>query len=301
LLVEVQFYRLNDFEIQLNKTMQVKIKNDVNQEVALLNEKLITLAEQNELLNKSLEASLAKLEEVRIQVSNLKADNELKDAHLIEKDTQHVECQVKVNDLAQQIKMKELNLEDCLIELQKLPALFTGAGTLLNIMQQMKLNEFYGVPNQPWQLLYKATRDGFSASIFHQLCDDKGATISVIKSSEGWLFGGFTTQSWSGNGVNKADPQAFLFTLTNPHNIPATKFITIQQQCAIHGHQGSGPIFGGCGGNDIHVNTNSNINTHSNTDFPNLYKDTTGKAQSTLFTGSRHFSTTDIEIYTIMM
>jgi len=165
------------------------------------------------------------------------------------------------------------------------------------------LNEFYGVPNQQWKLLYKATRDGFSASIFHQLCDDKGPTMTIIKSSGGWLFGGFTTQSWkdvyrSAGTNNKADPQAFIFTLTNPHNIPPTKFIIDKdkQQYAIWAHYDNGPSFGP----DIAISDNSNINTNSYTNFPHSYKDTTGKAD-TLFIGSFFFSTTDIEVYTIMM
>ena len=34
-----------------------------------------------------------------------------------------------------------------------------------------------------------------------ECCDDKGPTLIVIQSSEGWIFGGYTTQSWSGWGI----------------------------------------------------------------------------------------------------
>jgi hypothetical protein len=48
-----------------------------------------------------------------------------------------------------------------------------------------------------YSLLYKATRDGFKISKFHELCDNKGATISFIKSKDhNKIFGGFTPIGW---------------------------------------------------------------------------------------------------------
>jgi hypothetical protein len=45
-------------------------------------------------------------------------------------------------------------------------------------------------------LLYKATRDGFSASTFHSKCNKKGPTLIIIW-SQGYIFGGYASQSWS--------------------------------------------------------------------------------------------------------
>ena len=49
-----------------------------------------------------------------------------------------------------------------------------------------------------WKLLYRASEHGYIADSFHKCCDYKGPTLIVIKSSGGWIFGGYTTQSWSG-------------------------------------------------------------------------------------------------------
>ena len=38
---------------------------------------------------------------------------------------------------------------------------------------------------------------GYSAKSFHEYCDNKGPTLMVVKSSGGWIFGGYTTESWS--------------------------------------------------------------------------------------------------------
>ena len=50
--------------------------------------------------------------------------------------------------------------------------------------------------DKEYQLLYKATRDGFGAHNFHDLCDGKGATISIIKSDTNKVFGGYTPIKW---------------------------------------------------------------------------------------------------------
>ena len=47
------------------------------------------------------------------------------------------------------------------------------------------------------KLLYRASEHGYTAKSFHEYCNDKGPTLIVIKSSGGWIFGGYTTQSWS--------------------------------------------------------------------------------------------------------
>lgn len=52
--------------------------------------------------------------------------------------------------------------------------------------------------NQNWNLMYRATRDGFSASNFHLKCDNKPNSLVIIKSADGSVFGGYTEQNWSG-------------------------------------------------------------------------------------------------------
>ena len=47
-----------------------------------------------------------------------------------------------------------------------------------------------------WRLLFRASRDGFAASAFHSKCDNKGPTITVVKSG-GNIFGGFAENAWT--------------------------------------------------------------------------------------------------------
>jgi hypothetical protein len=80
-------------------------------------------------------------------------------------------------------------------------------------------------------LIYKATRDGFKASDFHSRCDNKGPTISVIKSEHGKTFGGFTNLNWHKNGSHAAgDGKSFIFQLDNN-----TKHICFKKEHEIYG------------------------------------------------------------------
>ena len=62
-----------------------------------------------------------------------------------------------------------------------------------------KLREWAG--DYKWKLLYRASEHDNTVDSFHEYCDDKGPTLIVIKSSEGDIFGGYTTQSWSGDSI----------------------------------------------------------------------------------------------------
>ena len=47
------------------------------------------------------------------------------------------------------------------------------------------------------KLLYRASRDGWAAANFHSCCDNKGLTVTVVKSGN-YIFGGYTEQHWDG-------------------------------------------------------------------------------------------------------
>jgi len=51
------------------------------------------------------------------------------------------------------------------------------------------------------KLLHRASRDGRAATDLHRMCNGKGPTVTVAKSSDGYIFGGYTDVSWGGGGV----------------------------------------------------------------------------------------------------
>ena len=61
------------------------------------------------------------------------------------------------------------------------------------------LREWIG--DSQWKLLYRASENEYSAKSFHNHCDNISPTFILIKSKGGWIFGGYTTQSWVGDGI----------------------------------------------------------------------------------------------------
>ncbi|CAF5107546.1 unnamed protein product [Rotaria sp. Silwood1] len=180
-----------------------------------------------------------------------------------------------------------------------LTTMFFPNGTLLQPEHKKKLNEFYGKINQQWELIYKASRDGFDAATFHLCCDNQGPTMTIIQSNNNYLFGGYTSIPWTSDGSYKNDTTAFLFTLINPHNISPTKYVIncVHTEYAVRHHSKYGPTFGG--GHDIYLADGSNRNNSSYTGFPTSYFDTTGMGDIT-FTGAYNFTISDIEIFKLL-
>lgn len=54
-----------------------------------------------------------------------------------------------------------------------------------NLKFQTVLNVWFGNDQQEWQLLYRASKDGFSAAAFHTKCDGHSPTFTVILVSTG--------------------------------------------------------------------------------------------------------------------
>ena len=145
------------------------------------------------------------------------------------------------------------------------------------------------------KLLWRGSRDGFTAKAFHKRCDKQGATLTVIKSVDGWIFGGYNPSSWlstdpaschSANG-------SFLFTLKNLHGISPTQFFCKTHCRAFYNDASSGPHFG-C--SDLVVLASGSNSSY----FPNAYEDTTGKGKSIL-TKMRYsrFDVKEIEVYSV--
>ena len=50
------------------------------------------------------------------------------------------------------------------------------------------------------QLLYRASRDGFTGTAFHEKCDNRANTITNIKNNLNYVFGGFASSAWNSSG-----------------------------------------------------------------------------------------------------
>ncbi|KAG9299150.1 hypothetical protein G9A89_002521 [Geosiphon pyriformis] len=96
-----------------------------------------------------------------------------------------------------------------------------------------------------FKLILRGSRDGFTPADFHQLCDEKGATISVIKvKGTGQTIGGFNPQSWHSRNQWLKGEKSFIFSLGDDkaENAILSKFV---KGSGPYGGADFGPYFGG--------------------------------------------------------
>jgi len=152
--------------------------------------------------------------------------------------------------------------------------------------------------DQKWNLIYRASQDGFQYVNFHSKCDNKPNTFIIIKSASGNIFGGYTEQTWNHPASWKADPNSFIFSLMNKFNRPLK--IKCTGNDAIFSSSDYGIIFGD--GHTIYISENSNENTKSCSSFGSSYihpdyASGSNEAKSFL-AGSSNFQVIEIEVYT---
>jgi hypothetical protein len=110
-----------------------------------------------------------------------------------------------------------------------------------------------GKVNYKFSLLYRASRDGNTAEEFHSKCDNKGATIVVVKIKDSeQIVGGYNSISWDSSGSNKSTKDNFIFSFTDKANLQSTKLVysnDSQYKCLPN----CGPVFGT---NDLYIDYN---------------------------------------------
>jgi hypothetical protein len=110
-----------------------------------------------------------------------------------------------------------------------------------------------------FNLLYRASRDGNKAAEFHAKCDNKGATVVIVKiQNSDQIVGGYNPLEWDSSCSGKCTKDSFIFSFTNKNDLQAAKVVySIGGNFSIYCHPANGPVFG-C--HDLYVNYNVNSN-----------------------------------------
>ncbi|KAK8811526.1 hypothetical protein WA158_003260 [Blastocystis sp. Blastoise] len=158
------------------------------------------------------------------------------------------------------------------------------------------LNEWLGKEKQ-WKLLFRASEHKYKASEFHKYCDNKCPTVTIIKhighDNKINIFGGYTTQYWESQSDDclKYDSGSFLFTLSNEHDIPPTKYDILEHDCALFCSKKYGPHFmdmricDDCNNNNSYINGYIFHYAHHNTpQCTSLFVNTAGPDKPNRFT-----------------
>ena len=92
--------------------------------------------------------------------------------------------------------------------------------------------------NIKYKIIFRSNIDGDCASTFHEKCDKIRNTLILIKASGNKRFGGFTTETWDGNDINKKDEKSFIFSIDK-----MKIYDIIPGQNAINCNPDLGPVF----------------------------------------------------------
>ena len=69
---------------------------------------------------------------------------------------------------------------------------------------RLKNNEILKKKNIIFKLLYRATQEGNNIRTFHNKCDNIKGTLTIVKTTKGMRFGGYTEQKWYCSNNNSA-------------------------------------------------------------------------------------------------
>jgi hypothetical protein len=159
---------------------------------------------------------------------------------------------------------------------------------------------FAGFLEKRFNLLWRGSRDGFSARDFHTHCDGHANTLTLIEDTRGNSFGGFTPVKWESpdSWMYWADQSltSFLFTLKNPWNLPARKFALKSEKKdePIACNAGCGPHF-----RDLSIRDRCNALPVNWTTLGFYFINDTGLAGNAVFTGAQYFQVKEIEVFEI--
>ncbi|XP_022808138.1 uncharacterized protein LOC111345126 [Stylophora pistillata] len=146
-----------------------------------------------------------------------------------------------------------------------------------------------------YKLLYRASRNGWAASHFHACCDNKGPTVTVVKSGNN-IFGGYTEHHWDGSNMgHRRAPNSYLFTLVNTSGLPPTKLPLLagKEDHAIVCNGSYGPLFGYNGQDLCIVNAPNSNNCSSNL---TCYQCPSGQSTNSFLAG-QNFGVSEMEVF----
>jgi len=112
--------------------------------------------------------------------------------------------------------------------------------------------KYINVPYK-FNLLYRVNRDGNTAAAFHAKCDNKEATIVVVKiANSEQIVGGYNPLFWESGHSNKSTKDSFIFSIIDENNLQSANVVYSKgDEYSIQCYSHCGPIFGY---NDLYLN-----------------------------------------------
>ncbi|CAB4387539.1 unnamed protein product [Rhizophagus irregularis] len=138
---------------------------------------------------------------------------------------------------------------------------------------EKKNESYYDVKNVPYNfnLLYRASRDGNTIATFHAKCDNKGATIVIVKiANSEQIVGGYNLLYGDSNSAWKSTRDSFIFSFANKDNLQSAKvgYSNGDEFSIYGGNINYGPLFGS--GNDLGLSVNNGWYRSYSSSYPDV-------------------------------
>jgi len=248
----------------------------------LCDQEKVKIQKEKNLVRVFLAVPLSSLGDVALEVTQAEMDQKQVIADL---------CQ-KVNELNKEIKL--LKTQSNLISDEKLDINLKSKDILVNEEEKNMVKDWILKAMKSegkkveMQLLYKLKTQG--DNYFHNYCNNRENTLTLVRTTKGYRCGGFTTQKWSSRSSYVNDKNAFLFSLEFKEMYP----INNDGINAIYDSSDRQATFGN--GHDLYIANSCSQNYSSYCNFPYAYH---GLKQRSLTGGVYNFKVDDMEVYQI--
>ena len=236
------------------------------------------------------------LNEMIIKLKNEITELKIKNEKEINENKKEInELKNVINNQNHEIKELKEQMKSWLKYRESLEVLELKNSLIINYnIEYYKLIQNWINPNKKikGELLYRLSRDGDQISTFHSLCDNKGATLTLFATKEGYKGGIYTPLSWDSNSEWKHDMESFMFNLNKNQ-----KYKKLKNELSIYCVNSFGPwipYFGFYQSNQIRKieHRSSSINSY----YENGAEILPNNSEST-----KYFEIKEVEIYKIMI
>ena len=223
-----------NYKLISKKESLLKDNNSINEQINKIKEKNMEIEINNNKMTKGLSERKSIIKDYELKIENLK--NEL--INLINKENN---MRIKINSCNKQIKALETKIDELennitnidykdLKERKKEEKKFIKNNEInldeINLNVKSRINskiifepkylyllDRWFEKELKYELLYRASEEGYSPRIFHNKVDNIKNTLLLVKDINNFIYGGFTRKTWDGNKIYKNDKNAIVFNL----------------------------------------------------------------------------------------
>ena len=261
-----------------------------------LNRQINFITNQISELNEKLEFNINNKKESKSKIQRLINKIELLEDHGEKNNDLSVSLQSNLNggiDILKKVikKKEEKNIE-------KLRNCFIARSNIIKNGNEIDfiINRLDKYNPISYELIYSSSSDGDKIKTFHNKCDGENYLLVLIKTTKGYIFGGFTSIGFDSSGFELNDDNAFLFSIDKQKI-----YDIVIGNAAVYCNSRFGPIF--CsknGDNNYNICIGDNFLSNISTTSKNSVNYKMNEEYELNF-GEREFFVNDLEIYKLIL